>query len=140
MEITPILTNQFVPGEMPFVPAVSVRGGSTIYLSGATAFPLHHSHPHREDELRVPDDIGEQTRLAMENLRLVLEAAGASFDNVVKVVIYNTEMDQQNLVNEVYLSYFNGRLPARSHVGVNRLVGTDLKIEIEMVAVVPDVD
>ena len=138
MEITRVETEGFVPEEMPFVPAVKVRGGTTIYLSGATAFPLCHSHPHREEELRVPDDIAEQARLAMENLKLALQASGATFDNVVKVVIYNTEMDQQDRVNEVYRSYFPNGLPARSHVGVSRLVGGGLKIEIEMVAVVPE--
>lgn len=138
MEITRIETEGFDPTEMPFVPAVKVRGGSTIYLSGATAFPLVHSHPHREEELRVPEDVAEQAALAMENLRRALAAAGAGFEHVVKVVIYNTEMDQQDQVNEVYRRYFPREMPARSHVGVSRLVGKGLKIEIELVAVVPD--
>ena len=43
-----------------------------------------------------------------------------------------------DVVNEVYRRYFPKGLPARSHVGVSRLVGSGLKIEIEMVAVVPD--
>jgi 2-iminobutanoate/2-iminopropanoate deaminase len=138
MEITRVETEGFDPAEMPFVPAVKVRGGTTIYLSGATAFPLVHSHPHREEELRVPEDIAAQTELTMENLGRALAAAGAGFEHVVKVVIYNTEMDQQDRVNAVYRRYFPTGLPARSHVGVSRLVGSGLKIEIEMVAVVPD--
>ena len=138
MEITRVQPEGFAEEEMPFVPAVMVRGGSTIYLSGATAFPLYHKHPHDEDELRVPEDIGEQTRLALENLRRVLASCGATFDNVVKVVIYNTDMDRQDTVNEIYRSYFTNGPPARSHVGVDRLVSSNVKIEIDMVAVVPD--
>ena len=139
MEIRRIETEGFVRDEMPFVPAVTVRGGgTTVYLSGATAFPLVHSHPHREEELQVPDDIAEQTRLALDNLGLALAASGAGFEDVVKVVIYNTEMERQDAVNEVYRRYFPRGLPARSHVGVSRLVGRGLKIEIEAVAVVSE--
>lgn len=126
------------PEEMPFVPAVSVRGGRTVYLSGATAFPLYHKHPHDEEELRPPAAIGEQARIALDNLRLALEAAGGRLTDVVKVTIFNTDMGQQDEVNRVYQDFFGAHRPARSHVGVNELVGHGLKIEIEAVAVIDD--
>jgi 2-iminobutanoate/2-iminopropanoate deaminase len=124
--------------EMPFVPAVVVQGGRTIYLSGATANPLIHKHPHDEDELRPPEDIGAQTRICLENLRVALEAAGGKITDIVKTVIYNTEMQNQDEVNEVYVEFFGDHRPARSHIGVNAMVGSALKIEIEAVAVIDE--
>ena len=126
------------PEEMPFVPAIAVRGGRTVYLSGATAFPLYHKHPHDEEELRPPEGIGDQTRRALENLRLVLETAGGKITDIVKVTIFNTEMENQDEVNRVYREFFGQHRPARSHVGASRLVGKGLKIEIEAVAVIGD--
>ena len=122
------------PNAMPFVPAV-VTSGKTVYLSGATAFPLIHSHPHVEEELRVPEDIREQTRRALENLKAALEAAGGQVADIVKVTIFNTDMRAQDDVNEVYAEFFGDVRPARSHIGVAALVGPELKIEIEAVAV-----
>lgn len=126
------------PEEMPFVPGMAVRGGRTVYLSGATAFPLYHKHPHDEAELRPPEGIGEQTRIALDNLRLVLGAAGGTITDIVKVTIFNTEMDSQDEVNRVYQHFFGSHRPARSHVGVDRLVGKGLKIEIEAITVIDD--
>jgi 2-iminobutanoate/2-iminopropanoate deaminase len=126
------------PEEMPFVPAISVRGGRTVYLSGATAFPLYHKHPHDEEELRPPPGIGDQARIALDNLRVTLEAAGGKLTDIVKVTIFNTDMGKQDEVNRVYEAFFGGHRPARSHVGVNELVGRGLKIEIEAVAVIDD--
>ncbi len=124
--------------DMPFVRAIAVAGGRTIYCSGVTALPLVHKHPHDEAELRPPEDIGDQTRVCLENLRRVLEAAGATFADVVKVTIFNTEIDRQDDVNRVYREFFGEHRPARSHVGVSRLVSPRLKIEIEAIAVVTD--
>lgn len=119
---------------MPFVPAFVTRG-DIVWLSGATAYPLVHRHPHDEDELAVPAGIGEQTRACLENLMVALGAAGGVKEDVVKVTIFSTDMDAQDEVNEVYSRFFHPHRPARSHVGVSRLVGPELKVEIEAVAV-----
>lgn len=126
------------PLEMPFVPAISVRGGRTVYLSGTGPVPIYHRHPHDPEELRPPQDIGEQTRIALDNIRLVLEQAGGSVADVVKVVIFNTEVDKQDVVNRVYEEFFGSHRPARSHVGVNTLVHEGMKIEIDAIAVIDD--
>ncbi|MYV97390.1 RidA family protein [Streptomyces sp. SID3343] len=122
---------------MPFAPAVVTRG-RTVWLSGATAYPLVHAHPHDEAELRVPAGIAEQTRACLDNLAVALRAAGGTTRDIVKVTIFNTDMDAQDEVNEVYAEFFGTHRPARSHVGVHRLVGPELKIEIEAVAVLDD--
>jgi 2-iminobutanoate/2-iminopropanoate deaminase len=128
------------PMEMPFVPAISVRGGRTVYLSGTGPVPIYHKHPHDPAELRPPEDIGEQTRITLDNLRLVLEKAGGKLTDVVKVVIYNTDVEHQDDVNRVYTEFFGEHRPARSHVGVNKLVHEGMKIEIEAIAVIDEPD
>lgn len=124
------------PAEMPFTPAVVTTGGRHVWLSGATAFPLVHKHPHDEDELKVPDGIGEQTRACLENLRIAVEAAGGTVRDIVETTIYTTEMKNQDEVNRVYMEFFGEHRPARSHVGVSHLVGGNLKIEISGHAVI----
>jgi 2-iminobutanoate/2-iminopropanoate deaminase len=107
-----------------------------VWLSGATAFPLVHKHPHDEDELTVPGSIGEQTRACLENLRIAVEAAGGTVRDIVETTIYTTEMKNQDEVNRVYMEFFREHRPARSHIGVSHLVGGNIKIEISAHAVI----
>jgi 2-iminobutanoate/2-iminopropanoate deaminase len=137
--MTTIITGGADPNEMPFSIAVSTGGNPrTVQLSGATAFPLVHKHPHDEDELRVPAGLYDQTVRALHNLRIALQAAGGELTDIVKVVIYNTRMDQQDEVNRAYVEFFGEHRPARSHIGVDALVGSGLLIEIEAIAVIGD--
>ncbi|MPN53637.1 2-iminobutanoate/2-iminopropanoate deaminase [bioreactor metagenome] len=62
----------------------------------------------------VPGGIKEQTRAVMENAKLVLEAAGASFDNLAMVTIHLTDLSLGKEMNEVYAGYFpDGNYPCR---------------------------
>lgn len=124
------------PAEMPFTPAIVTNGGKHVWLSGATAFPLVHKHPHDEAELRVPDSIEAQTRACLSNLKTAVEAAGGSVGDIVETIIYSTEMGSQDVVNRVYMEFFGSHRPARTHVGVSHLVGGNLKIEISGHAVI----
>jgi 2-iminobutanoate/2-iminopropanoate deaminase len=124
--------------DMPFSLGFKVKGGTTLYISGATAYPLYHSHPHVEEEMNVPNEIKAQTSIVLANLQKVIEAAGGTINDIVKTTIFNTRMDMQDEVNEVYNHFFKGHRPARSHVGVSELVGTGLMIEIEVIAVLND--
>jgi 2-iminobutanoate/2-iminopropanoate deaminase len=78
-------------------------------------------------------DVLVQTKQVLENLRVVLEAAGASLDTVVKTTIFLKNMDDFARVNELYAGYFSHSLPARSTVEVARLP-KDVLIEIECIA------
>lgn len=70
----------------------------------------------------------------MENVKAVLEEAGADLNSVVKTTIFLRSMDDFPLVNEVYSSYFsNGPLPARSTIAVAQLPKNAL-VEIEVTA------
>ena len=123
---------------MPFVPGIKVRNcGTLIFLSGATASPLYHKHPHDPAEITPPDDIREQTRRVMENLKLVLDASGATFRDVVKVTKFLTRMEEQDDVWAVMQEYFGDHLPTSTTVEVSGLVVPGLRLEVEMIAALP---
>ena len=75
-----------------------------------------------------------QAHQAFSNLSAVLEAAGASFDSVIKTTVFLKDMNDFATVNEIYASYFNGAYPSRSCVEVARLP-KDILFEIECIAI-----
>lgn len=78
--------------------------------------------------------IEEQIHQIMKNLQAILEAAGASFADVVKTTIYMTDMSLYGEINKVYGSYFSSPYPAREAVCVKELP-LGAKVEISMIAV-----
>jgi 2-iminobutanoate/2-iminopropanoate deaminase len=106
----------------------AIKAGGWIYLSGQ--IPIS---PQTNEV--VPGTIEEQTTLVLNNAKSVLEAAGASLDNVVKVTVYLADMDDFAAVNEVYSAFFVEKQPARAAVQVARLP-KDVDIEVDMVAFV----
>ncbi len=86
-----------------------------------------------EGEL-VSEDVQEQTRQCLENVKAILEEAGSSMDNVLKCTIFISDMNDFPKINEVYAEYFGKPFPARSCVEVARLP-KDVKVEIEAIAV-----
>lgn len=78
------------------------------------------------------DTVEEQARLSLENVKAILEAAGASLDQVVKTTVFLKDMNDFARVNEVYSSFFNQPYPARSAVEVARLP-KDALVEIETI-------
>jgi 2-iminobutanoate/2-iminopropanoate deaminase len=83
----------------------------------------------------IEDGIAAQTRQVLENLRAVLEAAGASLDSVVKTTVFLKNMADFGAMNEVYSEYFTASKPARSTVAVAELPRGAL-VEIDLCAVV----
>jgi len=81
----------------------------------------------------VKGEITDQAKQAIENLVAVLEAAGATVDDVVKVNVYLEDMNDFGKFNKVYEEYFGRSKPARAVVQVARLP-KDVKIEIEAIA------
>lgn len=124
---------------MPYAPLVRVRpGGTLLFLSGATALPLYHQHPHEPEALDPPADVRAQARLVMENLKRVLDASGASFSDVVRTDVFVTDMEDQDAIGEVMAEYFEGDYPASTLVEVRRLVDERLKLEVSAIAVVDE--
>ncbi|MFC3882064.1 RidA family protein [Bacillus songklensis] len=91
--------------------------------------------PLRPDGTLVEGGIEEQTEQVFENLKAVLEAAGASLSTVVKATVFIKDMNDFAQLNEVYAQYFADHKPARSCVEVARLP-KDVLVEIEVVALV----
>jgi 2-iminobutanoate/2-iminopropanoate deaminase len=85
----------------------------------------------------VAGGIERETERVLLNLRAVLEAAGASFETVIKTTIFLRDMNDFGRVNEVYGRFFEHHRPARSTVQAARLP-RDVAIEIECVAAIPD--
>ena len=77
--------------------------------------------------------VADQTRRAMDNLGAVLKAGGATFDSVLKVTAYLTDMNDFAEFNEVYAEYFTSSPPARATVGVAGLP-KGARVEVECVA------
>jgi enamine deaminase RidA (YjgF/YER057c/UK114 family) len=124
--------------DLPYAPAIKVTGGSLLFLAGVTAAKIYHHHPHRPEEFAdIPDSMAEQTRLALENIRQVLEACGATFRDVVQVTRYLTDIDEQDQLNEVWRAYFGEHRPGTATIEVTRLAAhPKLKVELAAIAMV----
>ena len=81
----------------------------------------------------VSDDVKEQTKQVLENLKVVLDQAGSDLDSVIKATIFIADMNEFQNINEIYGKYFSNHQPARSCVEVARLT-KDVKVEIELIA------
>ena len=125
--------------EMPYAPAIEVTGARrTLYVSGATASPLYHRHPHVKEEHELPDDIEEQTRRAMDSIRSVLEARGLGWRSVVKVTKYLTDIREMDAVNRTMNEYLGDHRPASTLLCVNNLSSPGARVELDVIAVGPD--
>ncbi len=109
----------------PYSQAVLV--GNTLYTSGQIAI-----NP-TNNEL-VTSTIKAETKMVMDNLKAVLEAANMDFSHVVKCSIFISDMNNFGQINEVYGSYFTDDFPARETVQVACLP-KNLNVEISAVAV-----
>ena len=125
---------------MPYTPAIKVTGGSTVYVSGVTAAPVYHSHPHIPAEFaNIPDDAATQTELTMTNLKTVLESAGAGLGDIVQLIRFMVDQDRnQDAINRVMGTHLGDHRPASTSVEVVRLA-TDprLVLELQAIAMVP---
>jgi len=121
---------------MPYAPAIVVRRGDLVFLSGVTAAAVYHSHPHREEEFDLPRTMREQAALCLENLKKTLEAAGATFADLVSATRFLTDVNEQDDLNQVWASYLGAHLPTTTTVEVSRLATHPrCKIEISAIAV-----
>jgi 2-iminobutanoate/2-iminopropanoate deaminase len=85
----------------------------------------------------VSGDIQTQARQCLENLKNILEAAGATTESLVKVTVFAKDLKDFQAINQVYSEYFKENPPARSFVEVSRLP-RDAAIEIEGIALLDD--
>ncbi|BBA49779.1 RidA family protein [Fusobacterium varium] len=108
----------------PYSQAIEVNG--TLFVSGQIPFVP-------ETMSLVSDDVQDQTKQSLENVKAILEAAGYTFKNVIKATVFIKNMEDFALMNEVYNEYLGNIKPARACVEVARLP-KDVKVEIEVIA------
>jgi reactive intermediate/imine deaminase len=108
----------------------AVRFRDLLFISGVA--PL-------DETGRVPsNDVVLQTELVFENLKKVLNTAGADFSDVLKVTVYLTDVGDRTKINPVRQKYFGSARPASTLIGINELAVPGMKIEIEAVVGLPD--
>ena len=128
---------------MPYTPAIRVKGGRIVYLAGVTAAPVYHTHPHVPEEFDdIPLDPEAQASVCMENIESVMKAAGGGLTDIIEITRYMVDQAKnQDGVNRAMARHLADHRPASTSVEVVRLA-TDprLILELKAVAVVPDDD
>ncbi len=104
----------------------AVKTGDLLFISGQVAFVPSTGQ-------LVTDNIHDEAKQVMENLRAIIDEAHVTFEHVVKTNIFLSDMALFNDVNDVYASYFNGDYPARETVAVKGLP-KGVNVEISMIA------
>ncbi len=106
----------------------AIRAGDYVFCAGQT--PIDPATGNL-----VEGGIEAQTRRALQNLSVVLQAAGTSLSHVVKTTVFLLDMNEFAKMNAVYGEFFPSNPPARSTVQVARLP-KDARVEIEVIATV----
>jgi 2-iminobutanoate/2-iminopropanoate deaminase len=108
----------------------AVRAGDLLFVSGVV--PVD-----REGRLVGSEDVVAQARQVFENIGAVLEAADATFADIVKVTVFLTDIADRPRINPVRQEVFGAARPASTLVEVSRLVVPGARIEVEAVALLP---
>ncbi len=106
----------------------AIQAGNTLYVSGQIAI-------NQATGALVMDTIEEETKQVMKNLGYILEAAGMTFENIVKCSVFVSDMAQYGQINAVYATYFSeDTAPARELVQVANLPKY-VNVEVSCIAV-----
>ena len=105
----------------------AIQAGNMVFVSGQIAL-----HPETNE---IPEDFTTQCHQVLRNLQAILEASGSSLEHTVKVMIYMTDIDRFNELNEIYARYLGSAKPARACVEVSRLPKGVL-VEMDAVALI----
>ena len=108
----------------------AVRFGNILFVSGLTAHDA-------KGQLVGGADSAKQTRQILMNLKLVLDAAGATMADVLKVTVFLTNIDDRAAINPVRQEFFGSARPASTLIEVSRLALPEMKVEIEAVVGLP---
>lgn len=99
-----------------------------IFVSGVQA-------PKNDDHTVVTDDVEEQTKLVFEDIIKILGQANASIDDVIKAVIYVTDMKDFDKISAIRGEYFYNAKPVSTLIETNRMTRDGAKVEIEVTAI-----
>lgn len=125
MEKKPVSTNKAPSAIGPYSQGI-IATGTAVFISGQ--IPIDPATGSV-----AGSGIETQARQSLNNLKAVLEAAGAGLENVVKTTVFLTDINDFAAMNAIYAEFFTENHPARSAVQVAKLP-KDVKIEIEAIA------
>ena len=108
----------------------AVRYGDVLYVSGIA--PLD-----ADGNLVGADDAVAQTRQVLENMQLILEAAGTDFSQTLRVTVYLTDVADRTRINPVRQEFFGDAKPASTLIGISELAVPGMKVEIEAIVAIP---
>jgi len=116
-----------IPGAVePIGPySVATEAAGLIFISGQVGIDPVTSAP-------APGDAAVQTRRVMDNIGIILDGVGLTFDDIVKTTVFLADIADFPAVNEVYATYFRGDAPARSTFQAGALPG-GYRVEIEAI-------
>jgi len=114
------------PTGLPFSPGIKL--GDLVFISG--------QGPIDKNGKIVQGDISAQTRLTLENFKRVTEAAGSGMEDVVQTTVYLKNLDDYEVMNEIYASFFPEPRPARATVQAGLLFG--MLVEVQGIAYISD--
>jgi 2-iminobutanoate/2-iminopropanoate deaminase len=108
----------------PYSPGILADG--TLYIAGQIGRDLKTGD--------IPADFEAEAKNCLDNIGIVLKAAGMGFQNAVSVQVYLTDIELFSKMNAIYTTYFKEPRPARTTVGVARLAAPKARIEITVTA------
>jgi len=124
--------------DMPYAPAIRIENPcGLLFISGSTSSSLYHKHPHVLTEHNHPNSIVDQTRRAMETIKTILDHEGLTWNDIVKVTKYLTDMRDMDGMVEVLKEYFGTWTPASTTVCINQLSTPGARVELDMIAAFP---
>lgn len=105
------------------------RAGNTVYISGQVA---------RDNDGNVvgKGDIAAQATQVLSNLKNVVEAAGGTMNDIVKITVFTTSLSHRPAIAEARTKYWQSDWPASTFLVISSLADTDFLLEIEAIAVI----
>ncbi|GAA0222466.1 RidA family protein [Haladaptatus pallidirubidus] len=107
----------------------AVRVGNEVRVSGTTA-------TDENGEVVGVDDPYAQTKQTLENIESALESAGTGLEDVVRTRMYVTNIENWEAIGDAHAEFFGNVRPATSMVEVNKLIATEMLVEIEANAII----
>jgi enamine deaminase RidA (YjgF/YER057c/UK114 family) len=109
----------------------AIRAGDTLYLAGQVA-------RDEQGQIVAPGDAAAQARQVYKNVGRVLAAAGAGFGDIVKMTTYLVDRGDSAAVSAVRLEHLGDHRPPHTGLIVAGLGSADLRVEVDVIAVLPD--
>jgi 2-iminobutanoate/2-iminopropanoate deaminase len=115
-----------------YAQGLKTTGGTIVWISGQVS-------QDRDGKVVHKGDFTAQARQALANLKAMVEAAGGTIQDIIKVNTYLTDLRYREELARVRGEFFpDGKLPASTLVGVTALADPDMLVEIEAIAVLPE--